>query len=221
LAEARRIGARALQAGHDYHYAARAPGPEPLWDFQMPGLQLAGLPMPALPGARQLANAAAAIAALHAMGLPRPLEAPAVGAALGAMRAPGRFQVVPGPVEWILDVAHNEPAARVLAENLAARPCSGRTLIVAGILGDKDVDGVARALAGSADAWIVCGIDAPRGLSAAQLASRSDIFSSARQASGIHDGMRMAAQQARAGDRIVVCGSFLAVAPALQALGLY
>ncbi len=221
LAEARRIGARPVQAGQDYHYAMRDPGAQGLWDFQMPGLQLAGLPMPALPGARQVANAAAAIAALHAMGLPRALEAHAVGAALRAMRAPGRFQVVPGPVEWILDVAHNEPAARVLTDNLAARPCSGRTLVVAGILGDKDVDGVARALAGSVDAWVVCGIDAPRGLTAAQLASRSQVFSSALQAGSIPEGMRMAAQQARAGDRIVVCGSFLAVAPALQALGLY
>jgi dihydrofolate synthase/folylpolyglutamate synthase len=177
--------------------------------------------MPALPGARQLANASAAIAALHAMGLPRPLQAQSVAAALRTLSAPGRFQVVPGPVEWILDVAHNEPAARVLAENLAARPCNGRTLVVAGILGDKDVDGVARALANSADAWIVCGIDAPRGLGAAELASRSGIFKGARQATNIREGMRMAAGQSRAGDRIVVCGSFLAVAPAMQALGLY
>jgi folylpolyglutamate synthase/dihydropteroate synthase len=37
----------------------------------------------------------------------------------------------------------------------------------------------------------------------------------------VHEGMRMAAAQAHAGDRIVVCGSFLTVAPAMQALGLY
>ena len=221
-AESQRIGARALQAGRDYRYQLQpGSGPQPQWDFEMPGLKLAGLPLPALPGARQMANAAAAIAALHAMGLPHPLQMQAVGAALRALGAPGRFQVVPGPVEWILDVAHNEPAARVLAENLAARPCTGRTLIVAGILGDKDVDGVARALANSAHAWIVCGINAPRGLGAAELASRSEVFREARQATDIQEGMRMAAQQAKAGDRIVVCGSFLTVAPAMQALGLY
>ncbi|MEO8307146.1 MAG: bifunctional tetrahydrofolate synthase/dihydrofolate synthase [Pseudomonadota bacterium] len=223
-AEAQRIGARALQAGRDYHYEVQAVGAvdeKNSWNFAMPGLQLNGLPMPALPGARQLANASAAIAALHAMGLPRPLDALGVAAALRAVAAPGRFQVVPGAVEWILDVAHNEPAARVLAENLAARPCAGRTLFVAGILGDKDVDGVARALASSADAWIICGIDAPRGLGAAQLAARSEIFRDAQQAKNIEEGMRIAAGQAHAGDRIVVCGSFLTVAPAMQALGLY
>jgi dihydrofolate synthase/folylpolyglutamate synthase len=221
-AEAQRIGARSLQAGRDYHFQMQGSGDcAQRWNFQMPGLRLDDLPLPALPGARQLANASAAIAALHAMGLPRPLQSQAVGAALCAMRAPGRFQVVPGPVEWILDVAHNEPAARVLADNLAARPCKGRTLVVAGILGDKDVDGVARALAGSVDAWIICGIDAPRGLGAAELASRTEVFSGARQAANIHEGMRMAAQLSSAGDRIVVCGSFLTVAPAMQALGLY
>jgi dihydrofolate synthase/folylpolyglutamate synthase len=221
-AEARRVGARALQADRDYRYEVQAGNGAPaLWNFEMPGLRLPDLPMPALPGARQLANASAAIAALHAMGLSRPLGAAAVGAALRALRAPGRFQVVPGPVEWILDVAHNEPAARVLAENLAARPCKGRTLLVAGILGDKDVDAVARALAGSVDEWIVCGVDAPRGLGAAELASRSEVFRNARQAIDVHAGMRMAAAQAHAGDRIVVCGSFLTVAPAMQALGLY
>jgi dihydrofolate synthase/folylpolyglutamate synthase len=219
-AEAQRIGAHALQAGRDYRHEVQAgTGLRPLWNFAMPGLQLADLPMPALPGARQLANASAAIAALHAMGVP--LSAGAVGAALRALSAPGRFQVIPGPVEWILDVAHNEPAARVLAENLAARPCAGRTLAVAGILGDKDVDGVARALASSVDTWVVCGIDAPRGLTAAELASRSEVFSGARQATNINAGMRIAAEQAQAGDRIVVCGSFLTVAPAMQALGLY
>lgn len=216
--EARRIGATALLAGRDYHHEVHSPGQ---WTFEMPGLRLANLPMPALPGARQVANAAAAIAALHAMGLPRPLQAQSVGAALRALRVPGRFQVVPGPVEWILDVAHNEPAARVLAENLTARPCKGRTIVVTAILGDKDVHGVASALAGNADAWIVCGIDAPRGLKAAELASRSEVFRGAQQAATIQDGMRMAATQARAGDRIVVCGSFLTVAPALQTLGLY
>jgi dihydrofolate synthase/folylpolyglutamate synthase len=80
---------------------------------------------------------------------------------------------------------------------------------------------VAAALADAVDAWFVCGIDAPRGLSAAQLAARSTVFAGATQCVDIPAGMRAAAAAAAAGDRIVVCGSFLAVAPALQQLGLY
>ena len=93
--EAQRIGARMLQAGRDYHHVTvLSVDGEGQWTFDMPGLHLENLPIPALPGARQVANAAAAIATLHALGLPRPLQALPVGAALRALRAPGRFQVV-------------------------------------------------------------------------------------------------------------------------------
>jgi dihydrofolate synthase/folylpolyglutamate synthase len=144
-----------------------------------------------------------------------------VARALSGLRLPGRFQIEPGRVEWILDVAHNQAAARTLAENLSARPCAGRTLCVTGILGDKDIDAVARALAGVVDEWFLCGIAAPRGLDAAQLAARSGVFADATRTTDIAAGMRAAAAAAQPGDRIVVCGSFLAVAPAMAQLGLY
>jgi dihydrofolate synthase/folylpolyglutamate synthase len=118
-------------------------------------------------------------------------------------------------------VAHNEPAANVLAQNLRDRRCAGKTWCVTAILGDKDVAAVAGALANVVDEWVVCGIDAPRGLSAALLASRSPVFGKATQAVDIVAGMHTAAARAQPGDRIVVCGSFLAVAPAMQQLGLY
>jgi dihydrofolate synthase/folylpolyglutamate synthase len=218
-AEARRIGARTVVAGRDYgwqHVAGQG-----RWQFESGALTLADLPLPALPGSRQIANAAAALVTLQRMGLLLPTHGTLVARALTGLRLPGRFQIVPGRVEWILDVAHNEPAARALALNLAARPCAGRTLCVAGILGDKDIDAVAGALAGVMDEWFLCGIAAPRGLEAAQLAARSGVFAGAVLAADIAAGMRAAAAASRPGDRIVVCGSFLAVAPALAQLGLY
>lgn len=214
-AEARRIGARALLAGRDYQWQLQPDG----WNYRGEALQLQSLPPPALPGQRQYSNAAAAITALQAMGMR--LEPAAVARALRSLWLPGRFQIVPGPVEWILDVAHNEPAAQVLARNLRDRPCQGRTLMVAGILGDKDVAAIARVLGDVADEWILCGIDAPRGLTAAALARRAPEFANALQADDVRAGMRAAAQRSRPGDRIVVCGSFLCVTPALECLGLY
>jgi dihydrofolate synthase/folylpolyglutamate synthase len=136
------------------------------------------------------------------------------------VQVPGRFQVIPGAVEWVLDVAHNEPSARVLAHTLDARPVEGRTLLVTGILGDKDVVAIAKVLAPVVDEWVLCGIDAPRGLSAPALARRAMHFESARLAIDIPAGMRLARSLARTGDRIVVCGSFLAVSPALKTLGI-
>lgn len=118
-------------------------------------------------------------------------------------------------------MAHNEPAARVLADNLRQRRCAGRTLLVTGILGDKDVGAIAPVLAAVADRIFLCGIAAPRGLSAGQLATRAPQFAQATQCDDIAAGMHAAAAESRPGDRIVVCGSFLAVAPALERLGLY
>jgi dihydrofolate synthase / folylpolyglutamate synthase len=219
-AEARRIEARALVAGRDYSWGQVAD--QQRWSFVGgAGLSLNDLPLPALPGRKQLANASAALATLAAMGLLDAADQPAVARALRTLQLPGRFQIVAGPVEWILDVAHNEPAARVLAQHLMDRPCAGRTWCVTSILGDKDVAAVATALSPVVDEWVVCGVDAPRGLIAAELARRSPVFIAAAQAIDITTGMRMAASRAVAGDRIVVCGSFLAVAPAMQLLGLH
>ena len=215
-AEATRTGARALRARRDYDWQVRADG---AWRFESGALRLESLAAPALPGRRQYANAAAAIATLQAMGLE--LQAAPVSRALQTLQLPGRFQILPGPVEWILDVAHNEPAAQVLAQNLRERPCAGRTLLVAGILGDKDVAAIARVLDAVADEWILCGIEAPRGLPAAQLAPRAPEFHAAKLAQDVAEGMRIAASLARTGDRIVVCGSFFTVTPALELLGLY
>jgi len=215
--EARRIGARLLKAQCDYRW--QEPDATGHWTWSDAACSLGGLTRPALPGRRQFANASAAIATLHGLGVA--LQPVAINRALRALQLPGRFQIVPGPVEWILDVAHNQAAAQVLAQNLRERPCSGRTWLVAGILGDKDIDAIASTLDPVADEWILCGVDAPRGLTAQQLALRAPQFTSAMQQPDIAAGMQAAAARAAPGDRIVVCGSFLTVAPALQRLGLY
>jgi dihydrofolate synthase/folylpolyglutamate synthase len=92
---------------------------------------------------------------------------------------------------------------------------------VAALLGDKDIAAVATVLGPVVDQWFLCGIDAPRGLTAEALAARSPVFRGAVLSMDIAAGMREAAGVARAGDRIVVCGSFLAVAPAMQQLGIH
>jgi dihydrofolate synthase / folylpolyglutamate synthase len=215
--EAERLGARVLRAQRDYSFAVQRGS----WSLRTAQGSFAALPAPSLHGDVQFANAGAAIAALLALQPPVLLDETGIGRAIRSVQVPGRFQVIAGPVEWILDVAHNEPAARVLAHTLAARPLRGRTFVVTGILGDKDVDAIARQLEPVVSEWILCGIDAPRGLSAQALARRSRHFAAARLAQDIDSGIRLARSLARPGDRVVVCGSFLAVAPALKVLGLY
>src|SRR5205814_2085000 len=82
-------------------------------------------------------------------------------------RLAGRFQVVPGEVEWILDIAHNQPAAEVLARQLRERALPrarhggggpGRTFAVIGVLADKDAAAIGSALGALIDHWIVCAL---------------------------------------------------------------
>jgi dihydrofolate synthase/folylpolyglutamate synthase len=233
-------GAHAIVAERDFRWRVTPAG----WDFDGLGLSLRALPPSALAGAIQYRNAATAIAAVQALRIAegaRPAAArlgerlPAVdersvAAALAAVRLAGRFQIVPGEVEWILDIAHNEPAARVLAAQLRERPLPrtaqaprpGRTFAVIGVLADKDAHAIAAALADVIDCWIACALPGPRGASATQLAARlGQPAARVELAGSVEAGCELARASARPGDRVVVCGSVYTVGPALQWLRIY
>lgn len=148
-----------------------------------------------------------------------PVDVTAIHTGLEQACLPGRFQVVPGPVEWILDVAHNPAAAAALADQLRNRACAGRTWAIMGLLADKDADGVIEALAGVVDQWHPVTLVGARGRPGADLAAR--LRSADLRTVAPHDDIVGACQVARAGasigDRIVVLGSFHLVAPVLAA----
>jgi dihydrofolate synthase/folylpolyglutamate synthase len=192
------------------------------WNYHGLDIELEGLPASALAGAIQYRNASTALAAVELLGTGKRIDVTAASAALKSVRLPGRFHVVPGPVEWILDVCHNEPAARVFASHLAARPCSGRTIGVVGILGDKDIPTIGAILEPLIDRWIVCTIAEPRGLPAEELARRLSLGDADVQlASSPAAGFEAAKQAAAPGDRVVVCGGFFIVGSVLDWLRIY
>ncbi|MGH8129557.1 MAG: bifunctional tetrahydrofolate synthase/dihydrofolate synthase [Steroidobacteraceae bacterium] len=218
LASAADLGARLRRLGVDFDFVERADG----WDYVGFGSRRCELPLPALAGASQLANAAVTLAVLEAAEPAVLVPDEAVRAGLGAVRLPGRFQIVAGDPEWILDVAHNEESALALSASLAARPCAGRTLAVCGILGDKDIDAIARALARRISHWIAVGLEGPRAISPAELGERIERAGGApvETAADVAAGMQKARAECRPGDRVLVFGSFLTVGPALGSLGL-
>lgn len=194
------------------------------WNYRGRRWQFDDLPTPALSGDIQFVNAANALAALEALGSRAPpLDAPRVSAALKAVRLRGRLEVLRTRPEWILDVAHNEPAALELAGALRSRPCTGRTWAVAGVLADKDIAAIGAALAPLIDGWILCSTEEEaRGTSAAALRERLptacvDVAQCGSVAAGCEAARRIAGRD----DRIVVLGSFHTVGPALDWLGLY
>ena len=222
-----RLGALPVVAERDFSWRIEEGG---RWSYQGPRLSLRELPPSSLQGPIQYRNAATALATLEALAgrqasgasAPLRLERATVVAALGRVRLAGRFHVVPGPVEWILDIAHNPPAAEVLCAQLRERPCRGRTLAVIGVLGDKDAAAIGAALAPAVDGWFLCGLPPPRGIDAAELARRLAAVAVDPSLSGsVREALEAARRAARPGDRVIVCGSVLTVGPALEWLGVY
>jgi len=212
---ARALGAPLKRLGTEFEFSRHGLR----WSYRGSRWNLGDLPAPALVGDIQYANAATALAALEEL-VPRlEISSEAIGRGLGAVRLEGRFQSISAAgIEWILDVAHNPDAARVLAANLEARPLAGRTLAVCGILADKDAAGVAAELDPRIDEWWMATTGGVRGADGATLAGRMapHLRTPVHIAADIESGCAAALAAAHAGDRIVVFGSFHTVAPALD-----
>ena len=211
-------GARLRRLGVDFDFVERPDG----WDYVGLCSRRRDLPLPALAGAMQLANAATAFAVLEAAEPDLLVPDDAARAGLARVRLAGRFQVVNRECEWILDVAHNPDAARALAASLAARHCRGRTIAVCGILADKDIDAIVSALAGQVQEWVAVRLEGPRALPETQLAGRIAHCAGAPvvAAGSVADGCERAAAACGPDDRILVFGSFHTVGPAFTYLGL-
>lgn len=209
--QASRIAARWQQAGVDF--VASRDGDR--WHWRASDVRHAALPLPALPGAMQIDNAAGVLALVTALADRLPVGRAAIEAGLRGLSLPGRYQRVAG---LIVDVAHNLESAAVLVEQLRADDNGGGvTRVVLGMLSDKPVAAVCARLAGVASRFYCAGLPPPRGLPAERLLEMA--AASGVPASG-HDNVALALAAARADagpkDRIVVCGSFLTVAAALE-----
>jgi dihydrofolate synthase/folylpolyglutamate synthase len=222
LEEARRIGAHVQRAAIDFENSGidRFAG----WTWTHADGARLELPQPALAAPAQLANAAAAIAAVHALGDKLRVAPAAIASGVARATLPARLQRVAGPIETIVDVAHNPQAARELAAWLQRHPVSGATHAVFSALGDKDLVEIVRALRGAVAHWHLAGLrdETPRGLSAEQLGARLAGVLDPEQATlsaNIAQALERTHAHAREGDRIVVFGSFYTAAAALRAVG--
>ena len=217
LRHAYAIGAQSWRIANDFFA-------EPLdaetWRWREVGFSM-DLPMPALAAPVQLRNAACAIAAVRTLRARIDKQTYAEGVANA--RVAGRLQRFErNGVEVAVDVGHNPQAARALAEWLRAQP-RRRTLAVYAALADKDVAGVAQALAGVVDGWHIAGLSdaGPRGLGvddfARQLAGTA--AADAARHVGVDAALQAAMAQAGPGGRVLVFGSFHTAAAALGHLG--
>ncbi len=215
-------GAEARYIGQDFGWQ-KSPETPSQWSFwarspQGDELRRHGLPLPALRGTYQLCNAAAALAALHALNDKLPVSQGAVKQGLIEVEWPGRFQVLPGRPVIVLDVGHNVHAAIAMERALADMAYFPMTYAVFSMLRDKDVGAVVNAVKGRIDEWHIAPLPGPRGMSVDELATAlatagikdRAIHRHATVATAYAAARKMAAEA----DRIVVFGSFLTVAQA-------
>lgn len=207
------LGARVERAGIDFGVELRDDG----WCWRHRDGTAMALPDPALAAPVQYANAAAAIAALHALSGASSLIAPqalfaAARAGLREVRIPARLQSLGGDPLLLVDVGHNPQAARTLADWLDTQAFR-QVHAVYGALADKDVAGVVGALGQRVQHWHLASLNevTSRGLGADALAAilrqqqpqaRFDMHA------GVAAALAAARAQAQPGDGILAFGSF-------------
>lgn len=208
------LGTKLVRVGRDYGYRRE----DGYWSWQGARGALEHLPLPALVGDVQFDNASAVLMTLEILADRLPVTRAAIERGLEMARIAARFQRVAGRNLWILDVAHNPAAAHTLASQLASLEHRGRLIAVCGMLGDKDVEGVARELHATFDLWIVAGLNGDRTVPPAMTAQRlrAGGVTIAAVTDDVAAACSKAASIAGADDTVVVFGSFLTIAAAMQ-----
>lgn len=219
LEMAQALGAPLHVRGRDFDVLPAADG---RWSWRGPTGERKDLPPLALVGAFQLGNAANVLMVVDLLASRLPVAPERVSAGLAGARVAGRCQRLPGPVPGLVDVAHNVDGARALAAVLATErrteAPAGRTLAVFGALDDKDLEGMAAAMAEVVSVWYVASPQAERAASAERLAAA--VAGGARAAARVYPDLatawREALRDAAPGDRVIVFGSFYTAAEILS-----
>lgn len=225
--EARLAGAPVTEAGEDWTEG---------WDgeaFVYEGKRLKlRAPWLGLPGRHQAQNAAAACAALEAIGTLR-VTPEEMAAGLREATWPARLQrLKPGPLTGstgasvIVDAAHNPGGAAVLADAIRLeRPEGGdRVALVIAMQAVKDMEGVLTELVPVVDEVIACplpdsgGQEGGPGADPHQIAGvAASLGAQSAVAAGLSEGVELARR--RGADRIFIAGSVYLCGAALKANG--
>jgi dihydrofolate synthase/folylpolyglutamate synthase len=166
-----------------------------------------------LRGRHQIDNAVTAVRTLEVLDAAGTLRVPAsaIRAAVEAVIWPGRLELVQaagGPV--LLDGAHNPAGATTLATYILDTYGHGLPIVL-GVMADKDIDAIVRALAPAATRVVTTSASSPRAARAADVAAvvrRVAPHLPVTVAPTPADGVRQAREH---GDPVVVAGSLYLV----------
>ena len=166
-----------------------------------------------LAGRHQVENALAALLALELLHM-LPDDA-AVREALSSLHIPTRLELIEGKRSFLLDSAHNEDSARVLASALEDSYRFEKLVTIAGIVKDKDERGILKNLARVSDQIIVTepvthkDLDTDRVFAAAR-----SVHDRALLVRDMEKAIQYAVEHSGPADMILVTGSFYTTSPA-------
>jgi len=175
-----------------------------------------------LVGRHQLRNVALAIAAaeeLSKQGFPIAAESLAKG--IRETRWPGRFQVIPGTPDFVVDVAHNPAGAWALRSTLSATYDNRPLTLVFGAMRDKAISEMAEILFPIADRVIATHADNPRSATPEEIrAAAARISVELEEIPDVPAALDRARLLAGSNGIVVVTGSIYVVGEAMRHLGV-
>jgi|WetSurMetagenome_2_1015567.scaffolds.fasta_scaffold31998_3 dihydrofolate synthase / folylpolyglutamate synthase len=172
--------------------------------------------------AYQLQNAAGALQLIELINKIIPTHEQNLKKGLQNFHWTGRFQKISAPFECFVDVAHNPQGAKVLKEALQHQPCKGETFALVGMLKDKDISNTLKAILPVVDHWNVASLSGERGEQAIVLEDnlRNLGISEIQTYLSIWEGYQNLLLKLNSLDRLIIFGSFLAVAAILEQTSL-
>ncbi|RKF12890.1 bifunctional folylpolyglutamate synthase/dihydrofolate synthase [Roseovarius spongiae] len=205
-AAAARLGAPLIAQGQHWH-ASEEHGRLAFQDET----GLCDLPLPNLPGAHQIENAGAALAALRHLGMGEAATLAAVTEAVWPARmqrlAHGPLAEAAPQAEIWLDGGHNAAAGQALGRHLASLP-NRPTHLICGMLNTKDIAGYLRPLAAQAASLTAVAIPGEANTLPAEetAAAAQQLGLNAYCAPSVSEALaRIIAEAPRA--RVLICGS--------------
>lgn len=170
-------------------------------------------------GSFQPENAAIAYATALAVRDRWEIPDAALAAGLKAALWHGRLQVVRRDPVVIVDGAHNAPAAVALGESLRELFPGRKGTLVLGILNDKDLAGMARALGPFAAKVVAARPRTPRAFEPQDVSAAFAPYAPVEVVPDVKEATAAAVGAAKREDIVVVTGSIYTAGEALEALG--
>jgi dihydrofolate synthase/folylpolyglutamate synthase len=173
------------------------------------------LPYPALRGKEQVHNVALAVAILSKLHERFPISLATIKTGLLQTCLIGRFQILPGLPQVVLDVAHNPQAVSAMLQNMLQLPFAKNDYAVVGIANDKDIAQIIQLCRHSFKTWFIAPINSPRSIAINKLThlllAQGIATENIIQCESIAAAYQAAKKKATIEDRITCFGSFLVV----------